>query len=136
MIETRVTQAAQLACAHDLHVEINGSTLKVFDDRSSASLLFRSDHIFLEQLGVNPEQRRRHYGSNLLDLAIAIANKAHLRLELIAESPLRPIQADLSQSALQAWYRRRKFVAADDVLMRRFPDSDAAKSSFTGFRPI
>jgi len=122
MIEARATRAASLAAGHGYHSEIKGSLLEISDDCSSASVLFRSDHIVLERLTVAVNERRRNRGSTMLETVIAIANQADLRLELVAEPPMHPIEADLSQSQLQAWYRRHRFVDADDVLMSRLPD--------------
>jgi hypothetical protein len=122
MIEARATRAAFLAAEHGFQSEIKGSLLKIFDECSSASVLFRSDHIVLEHLNVDVHERHRNHGSTTLETVIAIANQADLRLELIAEPPMHPIEADLSQSELQAWYRRHRFVDADDVLMSRLPD--------------
>jgi hypothetical protein len=129
LIETRVVRAAKLAAGYGFTVEIKGSLLRILDRRSNATLLFRSDHIVVEQLGVDLRLRRHGYGSVMLDLIIAIANQADLRIELIAESPLRPNKADLSQNDLEAWYRRHQFVAADELLMSRLPDSKVARSN-------
>jgi hypothetical protein len=126
MIEARVSRAVRLAVGHGFDVDIKGSLLNIRDERSSGLLLFRSDHIVLQHISVDPNERRRRYGSAMLDLAIAIANQAALRLELIAEPPLRPIEEDLSQAELQACYRRRQFVAADSALMMRPPDGYVA----------
>jgi hypothetical protein len=131
MIEKRADRAAEFAVGNGFKVEISGSVLKICNARSSASLLFRSDHIVVEQLGVELGERRRHFGSTMIDLVIAIANQAGLRLELIAESPFRPNKADLSQTDLQAWYRRREFVDCDDALMTRLPDGNRKLFSFT-----
>ena len=122
MIEARATRAASLAAEHGYHSEIKGSLLEIFDDCSSASVLFRSDHLVFERLTVDVHERRRNHGSTMLETVIAIANQADLRLELVAEPPMHPIEADLSQSQLQAWYRRHRFVDADDILMSRLPD--------------
>jgi hypothetical protein len=103
--------------------------LHVFDQRSRASLLFRSDRIVLEQLGVDACARRRRCGSTMLDLVIAIADRADLRLELIAEPPVLATKADLSESELQAWYRRRRFTNDDNLLMTRLPEGDVARLS-------
>src|SRR5664279_4232439 len=122
MIEARANRAASLAAKHGFDSRIEGSLLEIFNEHSSASVLFRSDHIVFERLHVDVTERRRHYGSNMLEAVIAIANEAELRLELIAEPPMHPNKADLSQRALQEWYRRHKFVDADEVLMSRTPD--------------
>ncbi len=134
MIEKRVARAAELAVRNGFSVETKGSVLKIFNATSNASLLFRSDHIVLEQLGVELNERRRQFGSAMLDLVIAIADEAGLRLELIAESPLRPNKADLSQTDLQAWYRRREFVDIDDLLMTRLPQGNETHLSFPARR--
>ncbi len=131
MIASRVTRAANFAVDAGFTVEIHGSLLNISNRRSNGLLLFRSDHIVLQQITVDPRKRRHRYGSAMLDLAIEIANQAALRLELIAEAPSRPIKADLSKNELQAWYRRHKFVDADDVLMSRLPDVDATKASWS-----
>lgn len=122
MIENRVARAAQQAARQGFGFEITGSLLNLYNGWASASLLFRSDHIVLECIGVDATRRRRRYGSAVLDLVTAIADEAGLRLELIAESPLRPSRVDLSQRELQAWYRRHRFVENDDVMMVRLPD--------------
>jgi hypothetical protein len=129
LTQARVARAAKVAQDLGFTVEITGSMLRIFDRRSSASLLFRSDHIVLEQLGVDACERRRRYGSKMLDLVIAIADRAELRLELIAEPPVRPTKADLRQSDLQAWYCRRKFTNDDELLMTRLPDSGVSRLS-------
>jgi ribosomal protein S18 acetylase RimI-like enzyme len=125
MIGNRVARAARKAAGRGFGVEISGSLLNLHNDWSSASLLFRSDHIVLEHLSVDTSQRRHRFGSALLALVTAIADEANLRLELIAESPLRPSQHDLSQRDLQAWYRRHRFVDDDAVMMVRLPDRAA-----------
>jgi hypothetical protein len=125
MIEARATRAASLAAEQGYGSAIKGSLLEIFDEHASASVLFRSDHIVLEQLTIDVRQRRRHYGSSLLETVIAIADREQLRLELIAEPPMHPIMADLSQGELQAWYRRHRFVDTDDVLMSRLPEHAA-----------
>jgi hypothetical protein len=131
MIQTRVAQAAAMAADQEFTVRIKGSVLDIFDKHSTATLLFRSDHIVFQRLGVDLRQRRRHLGSAILRLVIAIANQAGLRLELIVEPPLRPHKADLSQSDLHAWYRRYKFEATDEVLMSRLPEGDGTPGSLT-----
>jgi len=86
MIKARVSRAVRLAAGHGFNVDIKGSLLNIRDERSSGLLLFRSDHIVLQNISVDPAERRRHFGSAMLHLAIAIANQAALRLELIADA--------------------------------------------------
>jgi hypothetical protein len=129
LIQARVARAAKVAQDLGFTVQITGSMLYVFDQRSRASLLFRSDRIVLEQLGVDACERRRGFGSTMLDLVIAIADRAELRLELIAEPPVHATKADLRQSELQAWYRRRRFTNDDNLLMTRLPEGDVARLS-------
>jgi hypothetical protein len=121
LIATRIARAAGLAAGQGFNAEIKGSALNISNKHSTAALLFRSDHIVLEQIGVDSTERC--YGSAMLDLVIAVANQAELEIKLIAEAPLRPNKVDLSQLELQAWYRRRKFVDADHLFMSRLPDS-------------
>ena len=135
MIEARATRAAALAARYGLDCEIRGSQLELSNEHASASVLLRSDHIVLEQLHVDVHERRRHHGSTMLETVIAIANQAELRLELIAEPPMRPNELDLNQDQLQAWYRRHRFVDADDILMSRLPDRHDRRSSTRALLP-
>jgi hypothetical protein len=135
MIEARTARAAAVAVKSGFDYEIKGSLLKIFNQTSGATVLFRSDHIVLEQLSVELADRRHNHGSATLEAVIAIANDAGLRLELIAEPPLHPHQADLSQTDLQAWYRRRKFIDAGDILMSRMPDHGSQRAWISGRRP-
>src|ERR1035438_9410846 len=98
MIEERTTRAATLAAEYGFGTKMKGSLLEIFNEPSNAALLFRSDHIALERLHVDECERSRHHGSTMLEVVIAIANQAELRVELIAEPPMHPIKADLSQS--------------------------------------
>jgi hypothetical protein len=134
MIEARVSRAADIVLKYGFDSESKGSLLEIFNEHASASVLFRSDHIVLEQLNVRLDERRRHHGSAILEVVIAIANGADLRLELIAEPPMHPAQADLTQHQLQAWYRRHRFVdSGDDILMSRVPDMIGRGAPFAGF---
>ncbi|MGD0472679.1 MAG: hypothetical protein ABSB70_05625 [Candidatus Velthaea sp.] len=120
-IVSYVEQAAAIAKERGLHVEINGPFVRLRRRRSSASLTFHVAHLMLEAIEVAPCDRRKHYGSAMLDDVIAIGEALGLRIDLIAESTTRLDGRGLVQSKLEGWYHRHAFVGADDVLMRRMP---------------
>ncbi len=142
-IAAYATQAVCVARERGLNVEINAPFLKLRRKRSCASLILHLGHIVLEYLEVEPRDRRKHYGSAMLDDVIAIGEALGLRIDLIAESAAHPggpgpiqgeqqAQPGLIQSKLESWYRRRKFVRADDALMRRVPTGTVRTLTPTG----
>jgi hypothetical protein len=120
-IAAYTARAVAIAEGRGLSVRVNPPFLKLRGRRSFASLTFHPSHIVLEALEVEPCDRRKHYGSAMLDDVIAIGDALGLRIDLIAESATHRDDRGLIQSNLEGWYRRHAFVCADDVLMRRVP---------------
>ena len=121
MILKRITQATRIAEERGLLVATYASSLKLVIGKSSATLLFRSDHIFVEEIKVHASERQQRRGSDILNVIAAIADDAGLRLELVAESPLHLGNQDLSQNHLEAWYRRHAFLDLGNSYMSRNP---------------
>jgi hypothetical protein len=120
-IASYIARAVEVTRQRGLSVQVETPFLRLRRRNSNASLLFHPTHIVLETIEVEPHDRRKHYGSAMLDDVIAVGEALGLRIDLIAETATLRDGRGLVQSTLEGWYRRHQFEGPDDALMRRVP---------------